>query len=188
VKVILHTARPGLIIGSRGAEIERLRTELENLIGRQVRVNIIEINEPETNAQLVAEGIAEQLERRMSFRRVMRRAVELAMSAGAKGIKVQLSGRIGGAEMSRKEKYVVGRIPLQTLRGKIDYGFAEALTTYGRIGCKVWIYKGEVEPEKPASAKPEERKEATANAADAEKGQVSEVAKGSSAGEGDKGK
>jgi len=147
VKVILHTARPGIIIGRKGTEVDKLRADLESLIGRAVKVDIVEVDKAETNAQLIAESIVEQLERRASFRRTVKKAVDLAMSGGAKGIKVELAGRLGGADMSRREKTVVGSIPLQTLRGRIDYGFAEARTISGRIGCKVWIYKGEGEDE-----------------------------------------
>ncbi|MEE6273845.1 30S ribosomal protein S3 [Georgenia wangjunii] len=142
VRVDLHTARPGIVIGRRGAEADRLRGELEKLTGKQVQLNILEVKNPEMDAQLVAQGIAEQLASRVSFRRAMRKGMQSAQRAGAKGIRVQCSGRLGGAEMSRSEFYREGRVPLHTLRANIDYGFFEARTTFGRIGVKVWIYKG----------------------------------------------
>lgn len=142
VKVILHVARPGLIIGKKGQEVEHLQEELQNLIGRRVNLKIEEISRPEIQAQLVAEEIAAQLAKRASFRRTMKRAVEQTMDAGAKGIKVQLSGRLGGAEMARCEKQIAGSIPLSTLRAKIDYGFAEAATAQGNIGVQVWVNQG----------------------------------------------
>ncbi|WP_067778991.1 30S ribosomal protein S3 [Actinomyces vulturis] len=144
VRVDLHTARPGIVIGRRGAEAERLRGQLEKLTGKQVQLNILEVKNPEIDAQLVAQGIAEQLASRVSFRRAMRKGMQSAMRAGAKGIRVQCSGRLGGAEMSRSEFYREGRVPLHTLRANIDYGFYEAKTTFGRLGVKVWIYKGDV--------------------------------------------
>ncbi len=144
VRVDIHTARPGIVIGRRGAEADRLRSELEKLTGKQVQLNILEVKNPETDAQLVAQGIAEQLSSRVSFRRAMRKGMQTAQRAGAKGIRVQCSGRLGGAEMSRSEFYREGRVPLHTLRANIDYGFYEARTTFGRIGVKVWIYKGDV--------------------------------------------
>ncbi len=143
VRVDIHTARPGIVIGRRGAEADRIRGELEKLTGKQVQLNILEVKNPESEAQLVAQGIAEQLSSRVSFRRAMRKGMQSAMKAGAKGIRVQVSGRLGGAEMSRTEFYREGRVPLHTLRADIDYGFYEARTTFGRIGVKVWIYKGE---------------------------------------------
>ncbi|TNU73840.1 30S ribosomal protein S3 [Miniimonas arenae] len=143
VSVTLYTARPGIVIGRRGAEAERLRGELEKLTGKQVTLNILEATNPELNAQLVAQGIAEQLASRVAFRRAMRKGIQSAQRAGAKGIRVQCAGRLGGAEMSRKEFYREGRVPLHTLRANIDYGFFEARTTFGRIGVKVWIYKGD---------------------------------------------
>jgi small subunit ribosomal protein S3 len=143
VKVYLHTARPGTIIGRKGQEIEKLTRDLENLTGRRINLKIEEIGRPELNAQLVAEDIAEQLEKRASFRRTMKKAMDTTMEAGAKGIRVQMSGRLGGAEMARLEKAGVGRIPLQTLRAKIDYGFAEAKIAQGHIGIKVWINHGD---------------------------------------------
>ncbi|MHB1064633.1 MAG: 30S ribosomal protein S3 [Georgenia sp.] len=143
VRVDLHTARPGIVIGRRGAEADRLRGELEKLTGKQVQLNILEVKNPEMDAQLVAQGVAEQLASRVSFRRAMRKGMQSAQRAGAKGIRVQCSGRLGGAEMSRSEFYREGRVPLHTLRANIDYGFFEARTTFGRIGVKVWIYKGD---------------------------------------------
>src|SRR5690606_2421359 len=142
VKVILHVARPGLIIGKKGQEVELLQDELQQLIGRRVNLKIEEITRPELQAQLVAEDIAQQLSKRASFRRTMKRAMEQTMEAGAKGIKIQLAGRLGGAEMARREKQSTGSIPLSTLRAKIDYGFAEAATAQGHIGVQVWIHQG----------------------------------------------
>jgi small subunit ribosomal protein S3 len=145
VRVDIHTARPGIVIGRRGAEAERIRGELEKLTGKQVQLNILEVKNPESEAQLVAQGVAEQLSNRVSFRRAMRKSMQSALkSPGVKGIRVQCSGRLGGAEMSRSEFYREGRVPLHTLRANIDYGFYEARTTFGRIGVKVWLYKGEV--------------------------------------------
>ncbi|HLS01525.1 MAG TPA: 30S ribosomal protein S3 [Beutenbergiaceae bacterium] len=144
VRIDLHTARPGIVIGRRGAEADRLRGELEKLTGKQVQLNILEVKNPELDAQLVAQGIAEQLAARVSFRRAMRKGLQSAQRAGARGVKVQCSGRLGGAEMSRSEFYREGRVPLHTLRAYIDYGFFEAHTTFGRIGVKVWIYKGDM--------------------------------------------
>ena len=144
VRVDLHTARPGIVIGRRGAEADRLRQSLEKLTGKQVQLNILEVKNPDLDAQLVAQGIAEQLAARVSFRRAMRKGIQSAQRAGAKGIRVQVSGRLGGAEMSRSEFYREGRVPLHTLRAYIDYGLYEARTSFGRIGVKVWIYKGDV--------------------------------------------
>ncbi|WP_215523685.1 30S ribosomal protein S3 [Varibaculum prostatecancerukia] len=144
VRVDLHTARPGIVIGRRGAEADRLRGDLEKLTGKQVQLNILEVKNPEIDAQLVAQGIAEQLAARVSFRRAMRKGMQSALRGGALGIRVQCSGRLGGAEMSRSEFYREGRVPLHTLRALIDYGFYEAHTTFGRIGVKVWIYKGDL--------------------------------------------
>jgi small subunit ribosomal protein S3 len=144
VRVDLHTARPGIVIGRRGAEADKLRTNLEKLTGKQVQLNILEVKSAETDAQLVAQGIAEQLASRVSFRRAMRKGMQSALRAGAKGIRVQCSGRLGGAEMSRSEFYREGRVPLHTLRANIDYGFFTAKTTFGQIGVKVWIYKGDM--------------------------------------------
>jgi small subunit ribosomal protein S3 len=146
IKVNVHTAKPGLVIGKGGAGIEELRKEIEDLTGKSVLVNITEIKSPEMDAQLVAENIASQLEKRISFRRAMKQAMSRAMKLGAKGIKTSVSGRLGGAEIARTEHYHEGTIPLQTLRADIDFGFAEANTTYGKIGIKTWIYKGEVLP------------------------------------------
>ncbi len=153
VKVTIHTARPGMVIGKGGTEVDNLRKQLEKVSGKQVQINIVEIKHPDLDAQLVAEGVAFQLERRISFRRAMRQAQQRSMRAGAKGIKVRVSGRLGGAEIARSEWNNEGSIPLHTLRGDVDYGFAEAHTTYGRIGVKVWIYKGEILPQKKAAAK-----------------------------------
>ena len=144
VRVDIHTARPGIVIGRRGAEADRIRGELEKLSGKQVQLNILEVKNAEMDSQLVAQGIAEQLASRVSFRRAMRKGIQSAQRAGAKGIRVQVSGRLGGAEMSRSEFYREGRVPLHTLRANIDYGFYEARTTFGRIGVKVWIYKGDI--------------------------------------------
>jgi small subunit ribosomal protein S3 len=144
LRVDIHTARPGIVIGRRGAEADRIRGDLEKLTGKQVQLNILEVKNPEIDAQLVAQGVAEQLSSRVSFRRAMRKSMQSALKGGAKGIRVQCSGRLGGAEMSRSEFYREGRVPLHTLRADIDYGFYEARTTFGRIGVKVWIYKGDV--------------------------------------------
>lgn len=148
VKITIHTARPGIIIGKKGAEVENLKRELQKMTDKEVLVNIQEVKRAETDAQLVAENVALQLERRVSFRRAMKKAVSSALKLGAKGIKISCAGRLGGAEMARKEWYREGRVPLQTLRADIDYGLAEAKTTYGVIGVKVWIFKGEVFPTK----------------------------------------
>lgn len=144
VRINIHVAKPGMVIGRGGAEIEKLKATLEKKLGKEVSLNIIEIKNPDVNAQLVAESIASQLERRISFRRALKQAIGRAMKLGSKGIKCQVSGRLGGAEIARSETYKEGTIPLQTIRADIDYGFAEAKTTYGRIGVKVWIYTGEV--------------------------------------------
>jgi len=144
VRVDIHTARPGIVIGRRGAEAERIRADLEKLSGKQIQLNILEVKNPEAEAQLVAQGIAEQLSARVAFRRAMRKGMQGAQRAGAKGVRIQVSGRLGGAEMSRSEFYREGRVPLHTLRANIDYGFYEARTTFGRIGVKVWIYKGDI--------------------------------------------
>ena len=154
IKINIHTGKPGIVIGKQGAGIEALRAELEKMTGKSVLLNITEIKNPDLVAQLVAENIAAQLEKRVSFRRAMKQAMSRTMKAGAKGIKTMVSGRLGGAEIARTEHYADGTIPLQTLRADIDYGFAEANTTYGKIGVKVWIYKGEVLP-----AKKKEKKE-----------------------------
>ncbi len=144
IRVNIHCAKPGIVIGKGGAEIEKLRLACEKMLGKTTLLNIVEIKTPDVNAQLVAESIAQQLEKRISFRRAMKQAIGRAMKLGAKGIKTQVSGRLGGAEIARTEQYHEGTIPLQTLRADIDYGFAEANTTYGRIGVKTWIYRGEV--------------------------------------------
>ena len=144
VKVVIHCAKPGVVIGKGGAEIEKLRVSLEKMTGKSVSVNVAEVKSPDMNAQLVAESIAEQLEKRVAFRRAMKQAIGRTMRLGAKGIKITLSGRLGGAEIARSEHYHEGTIPLQTIRADIEYGFWEANTTYGKIGVKVWIYKGEV--------------------------------------------
>ena len=163
--ITIHTARPGIVIGKKGEDIEKLRAEVAHMVGmkiQDVRINIAEVRKPELDAQLVAEGIAQQLERRVMFRRAMKRAVTNTMRVGAEGIKVKVGGRLNGAEIARSEWYREGRVPLHTLRADIDYGFAEAHTTYGVIGVKVWIFKGEVfdKPEAP----PAEEKEAAAGA------------------------
>ncbi len=202
VKVVLHTARPGIIIGRKGAEVDKLKGELEALVGHPVDIGIKEVNQPELNSTLVAESVAEQLEKRASFRRTMKKAAETSMSTGAKGVKIQVSGRLGGAEMSRTEKCIMGSIPLQTLRADVDYGFAEADTTYGRIGVKVWIYKGEVMPERekeaaaasapapaaaPAQTVAPGTKETVDHGVNAEKGQVPEGSTGPAPGHGQQG-
>lgn len=165
VRIFIHCARPGVVIGKGGAEIERLRRVVEKMIGKPVALSIIEVRTPDTNSQLVAENIASQLERRIGFRRAMKNSIGRAMRMGAKGIKVMVAGRLGGAEIARTECYHEGTIPLQTLRADIDYGFAEAATTYGRIGVKVWIYKGEIlsqtlrtSPRTMDLSKPQERR------------------------------
>ena len=144
VRIHIHCAKPGLVIGRGGAEIEKLRANIEKMIGKNVAINIVEVKQPDINAQLVAEKIAHDLEDRISFRRAMKQSIGRAMKLGAKGIKVRVSGRVGGAEIARAESYHEGTIPLQTIRADIDYGTAEAHTTYGRLGIKVWIYRGEV--------------------------------------------
>ncbi len=144
VRVHIHCAKPGIVIGRGGTEIEKLRLQCEKILNKPVTINIVEVKSPDLNAQLVAENIAQQLEKRISFRRAMKQCIGRAMKMGAKGIKTQVSGRLGGAEIARREQYHDGTIPLQTIRADIDYGFTEAATTYGRIGVKVWIYRGEV--------------------------------------------
>ena len=154
VKIFISCARPGIVIGKGGEDIEKLRKEMEKMLGKPVSLNIIEIKNPDTNAQLVAENIASQLEKRIAFRRAMKQSMGRAMRMGARGIKTCCSGRLGGAEIARVEHYHDGTIPLQTLRADIDYGFAEANTTYGKVGIKVWIYKGEIlKGAKPAAKK-----------------------------------
>ena len=147
LEVNIHTARPGIVIGKSGAEVDALRRDLHKMTSKQIKVNILEIKRPELDAKLVAQSIAEQLQNRVAFRRAMKRALTSAMRSGAKGVKVQVSGRLGGAEMARTEGYSDGRVPLHTLRADIDYGFHEARTTFGRIGVKCWINKGEIMPE-----------------------------------------
>ena len=148
IKINLHVAKPGIVIGKGGAGVESVREELKKLIGKDANLNIVAVENVDTDAQLVAENIANQLERRISFRRAMKQCMQKSIKAGALGIKTSVSGRLGGADMARTEFYKEGNIPLQTLRADIDYGFAEADTTYGKIGVKVWIYKGEILPEK----------------------------------------
>ncbi len=158
-RIHIHCAKPGIVIGRSGAEIEKLKQELEKMVGRPININIIEVKSPDLNAQLVAESVASQLERRISFRRAMKQSIGRSMKLGAKGIKIRVSGRLGGAEIARNESYHEGTIPLQTLRADIDYGFAEANTTYGKIGVKVWIYKGEVLKGQPLQREmPQKRK------------------------------
>jgi small subunit ribosomal protein S3 len=147
VKISIHTAKPGIVIGRGGAEVDALRKTLENMTDKKININIVEVKKPELSSQLVAEGIAVQLEKRIGFRRAMKQAVSRTMRLGAEGIKISCSGRLGGAEIARTEWYSEGKVPLHTLRADIDYGFAEANTTYGKIGVKVWIYKGEILPE-----------------------------------------
>jgi len=158
VKINVHTAKPGMVIGKGGQGVEELRKQLEKMTKKNVAVNVVEVKRPETDAQLVAENIAFSLERRVSFRRAMKQAMQRAMRSGAKGIKVLTSGRLGGAEMARSEGYNEGNVPLHTLRADIDYGFAEAMTTYGKLGVKVWIYKGEVLPTKKEVKEEKENK------------------------------
>src|ERR1700727_2904665 len=147
VEVNIHTARPGIVIGKSGSEVDQLRRDLHRITKKQIKVNILEIKRPELDAKLVAQSIAEQLQNRVAFRRAMKRALTSAMRSGAKGVKVQVAGRLGGAEMARTESYSDGRVPLHTLRADIDYGFHEARTTFGRIGVKCWVNKGEIMPE-----------------------------------------
>ena len=163
VRIHIHCAKPGLVIGKGGAEIEKLRQSCEAALGKPVVINIIEVRQPDLNAQLVAENIASQLERRISFRRAMKGCIGRSMRLGAKGIKTKVSGRLNGADIARSEEYHDGTIPLQTLRADIDYGFAEAATTYGRVGVKVWLYKGEVlndnRGERPERPRREDRRD-----------------------------
>ena len=155
VQVDIHTARPGVVIGRKGTEADRLRKGLEELTNQPVRLNIIEVREAELDAQLLARAVADQLESRVAFRRAMKRAVSAALKAGAEGVRVECSGRLGGAEMGRREWYREGRVPLHTLKANIDYGFSEALTTYGIIGVKVWVYKGSIFKREKKEAKRE---------------------------------
>ncbi len=157
IRITIVTARPGIIIGKKGADIEKLKANLIKMIGKDVALNIKEEKRPQASAQLAAENVATQLERRIAFRRAMKKVIQGALKSGAKGIKIQVAGRLGGAEMARTEWYLEGRVPLHTLRAKIDYGFAEAQTTYGIIGIKVWIFKGEV-LQKGIQAEPKESK------------------------------
>jgi len=159
VKVILHTARPGLVIGPKGAEVDKLKEALEDLVDRKISVNIIEIKNADLDAQLIAESIADQLKKRGSFRRVLKQRCEAAMAAGAKGIKIKVSGRLGGAEMARKETQIRGSIPLHTLQAHVDYGFAQSFTTYGAIGIKVWLYLGRYGEEVEAVQDPGRRRD-----------------------------
>jgi small subunit ribosomal protein S3 len=154
LRVTIYTARPGIIIGRKGAEIDKLKVELQKSTGREVYIDIQEVHKPELDAQLVAESIALQLEKRVGFRRAMRKAVDSALRFGCKGIKVRVSGRLNGNEIARSEWYLQGRLPLHTLRADIDYGFAEARTTYGVIGVKTWVYKGEILSQKRREATP----------------------------------
>ena len=147
VKISVHTSKPGVVIGRGGSEVESLRSELQKMTGRQINLNVVEVKRPELDAQLVAENVAAQLKKRIAFRRAMKQAVGRTMRVGAEGIKIMCAGRLGGAEMARTEWYSEGKVPLHTLRADIDYGFAEANTTYGKIGVKVWIYKGEILPQ-----------------------------------------
>ncbi len=179
ITVTIHTAKPGIVIGRSGQKVDELRNELEALTGKRIRVNIQEIRMPELDAYLVARNIADQLERRVAFRRALRQTVQRTMARGAEGCKAQVGGRLGGAEMSRKETTMAGRVPLHTIRADIDFGHAEAATTFGRIGVKVWIYKGEKLPEKPVK---EEETAGAARAAEeaetpAEAAQIDEPAK-----------
>ncbi|MDQ0352424.1 small subunit ribosomal protein S3 [Alkalibacillus filiformis] len=148
VNISVHTAKPGMVIGKGGSEVENLRNQLNHLTGKRVHINIVEVKKPELDATLVAENIARQLENRVSFRRVQKQSIQRAMRSGAKGVKTQVSGRLGGADIARAEQYNEGTVPLHTLRADIDYGTAEADTTYGKLGVKVWIYRGEVLPTK----------------------------------------
>jgi small subunit ribosomal protein S3 len=150
LKLTVHTSRPGIIIGRKGAEVDKLRDDLQKRTGREIFINIQEIHKPELEAQLVAESVALQMERRVAFRRAMKKAIESTMRFGGKGVKLRVSGRLGGSEIARSEWYLDGQLPLHTLRADIDYGFAEARTTYGQIGVKCWIYKGEMkDPTRP---------------------------------------
>ena len=151
LKISIQTSRPGIVIGRRGAEVDKLRDELAKKTGREIFINIVEIHKPEIIAQLVAESVAMQIERRVAFRRAMKKAIESSLRFGAKGVRIRCAGRLAGAEIARSEWYLEGQLPLHTLRADIDYGFAEARTTYGAIGVKVWIYKGEVRGARPAA-------------------------------------
>ena len=163
VKVDVHTSKPGVVIGKRGANINDIKDMLQKEVGKNVQLNIIEVKKPELVSKLVAEGIASQLEGRVSFRKAMKKAISLTLKAGAKGIRVQCSGRLGGAEMARTEWYREGRVPLHTLRAEIDYGFAEANTTFGKIGVKVWIYLGDILVDKGVIEEKKAEKESAAS-------------------------
>ena len=185
VRIDIHTARPGIVIGRKGAEADKIRGNLEKLTGKQVQLNILEVKSPESDAQLVAQAVAEQLSSRVSFRRAMRKSMQSAMkNTMVKGIRVQVSGRLGGAEMSRTEFYREGRVPLHTLRANIEYGFFEARTTFGRIGVKVWIYKGDApagsQPEAQAPGRP--RREGRAGERPERRGRLRSSASGTTAG------
>ncbi|MFD1673042.1 30S ribosomal protein S3 [Agrilactobacillus yilanensis] len=151
VNISIHTAKPGMVIGKGGSEVENLRKELNNLTGRKVHINIIEIKKPDLDAKLVGEGVARQLEARVAFRRAQRQAIQRTIRSGAKGIKIQISGRVNGADIARKEWHTEGTVPLHTLRADIDYSWQEAATTYGKLGVKTWIYRGEILPDKPTN-------------------------------------
>src|SRR5216110_1578034 len=151
-RITIYTARPGVVIGRKGAEIDKIKEELSKMTGKEIYVDIQEVKQPETDAQLVAENVALQLERRVSFRRAMKKAIQTTMDFGAEGVKIRCAGRLGGAELARVEQYMQGRVPLHTLRANIDYGFAEAHTVYGKLGIKCWICKGETKAEKPQAA------------------------------------
>jgi small subunit ribosomal protein S3 len=185
VRIDIFTARPGIVIGRKGAEADRIRTSLEKLTGKQVQLNILEVKTPESDAQLVAQAVAEQLSSRVSFRRAMRKSMQSAMkNTQVKGIRVQVSGRLGGAEMSRTEFYREGRVPLHMLRANIEYGFFEARTTFGRIGVKVWIYKGDATPGAPTveQAPGRPRREARADRTERPRGRVRSGSSGTTAG------
>lgn len=169
IRVTINTAKPGMVIGKGGSGVEKLKKDLEDMTSKQVSINVVEVKNPDIDAQLIAENIASQLERRISFRRAMKQSISRALRSGAKGIKTMVSGRLGGAEIARTERYHEGTIPLQTLRADIDYGFAEAHTTYGRIGVKVWVYKGEVLPSRKM---PVNKEGGEKNNVDAEAGEV----------------
>jgi small subunit ribosomal protein S3 len=185
VRIDIHTARPGIVIGRKGAEADRIRGNLEKLTGKQVQLNILEVKAPESDAQLVAQAVAEQLSSRVSFRRAMRKSMQSAMkNTIVKGIRVQVSGRLGGAEMSRTEFYREGRVPLHTLRANIEYGFFEARTTFGRIGVKVWIYKGDATAGAPTAeqAQGRPRREARGDRAERPRGRLRSGSSGTTAG------
>ena len=180
VRVFVHCAKPGMVIGQKGANIEKYKNELEKMVGMPVALNVVEVRQPDLNAQLVAENIAAQLERRVAFRRAMKMAIRNTMRLGAKGLKITCGGRLGGAEIARSEHYHEGTIPLQTLRADIDYGFWEANTTYGKIGVKVWIYKGEVlnEVNRPAAQRDNKRTDRRDNRNGERRGRRPEGARG----------